>query len=471
MKIPFRGSGVVYYSDKKYECSLYYNEDGGDIVLHIKQHSELGIGGYLDIPLEIVELSGKLDSGYEFTILNLNRGRTSNNVSTGVTVYTYYAEYLLSGVKSISSEMITFSNVNFVLADIVEWGEESVYCIGENQELMAKQEPVSKTIYAGENYLINYKVTGSFLPCTDFELLKENIDLKQHGIIEIAFSKESGFKEFVMLFNKLKYLFEIALLRTVRVEKIFAFSNNIKEKYGDKWFKRKIDIYGRSIKVADEENIDRSTCVSWIALSDLINNNSVGAYMVKNDKLGPVIDLYIELFYLKDNIAPRTFLNVVQALETYHSRFVTNDMKVFKQRVATLTQELPCSNADHIKNALMAHSNKFITLESRLADLLYAEGNIHFDTGDVKNDDFPSVIAHTRNYYIHYDENSKNKYKIFTVDELIIYQKVLFQILEYYILYELGFSVRDRSKIIRDRWGSISNDLQILNASRSKKRK
>ncbi|WP_036611887.1 HEPN domain-containing protein [Oribacterium sp. P6A1] len=143
-------------------------------------------------------------------------------------------------------------------------------------------------------------------------------------------------------------------------------------------------------------------------------------------------------------------------------------MKVFKQRITALKQGLSSTNAEYVEKTLMANSNKFVTLESRLADLLYAEGNIYFDTGDIKQDDFPAVIARTRNYYIHYDENIKNKYKILTIDELNIYKNVLFQILEYYILYELGFSVENRSKKIRDRWGSVSNDLQILKASRNK---
>lgn len=468
MQIPFRGSGVVYYYDKEYKCSLYYTEDGGGIILQIKHRSEHGIGDYLELPLEIEELGGKLDSGYEFTLLELNRGSMNDNLSTGVTVYTYYAEYLLSGIKNKPSEVQTFSKVNFVLADIVEWGEESIYSIGENYELKSKQEPVSKAIYEGEDYSIYYKVVGSLLPCVDYELLKEEINLKQHGIIEIVYSKESSFKEFLAVFNKLKRLFEIALLSTIRVEKIYAFSNKIRNNYGDKSFERQIDVYGRSIKAVEEENIERSKRFNWISLSDLINNNSVAAYIDKHDKLEPVIDLYIELFYLKGNTVTRTFLNVVQALETYHSRFITNDLKVFKKRIDTLVQGLPSTNVDYVKKALMANSKGFITLESRLADLLYAEGNMYFDTGDLKHIDFPSVIAHTRNYYIHYDEEIKKNYKVFTPDELIIYKEVLFQILEYYILSELGFSADERSKKISNRWGSVSRDLQILKASRNK---
>ena len=124
MQIPFRGSGVIYYLDKEYKCSLYYKEEGGGIVLDINHRTESGIGNFIELPLEIAELSGKLDSGFEFTLLELSRRGTTDNISSGVTVYKYYAEYLLSGIKKSASEVQCFSEVNFVLADI--WAQSEL---------------------------------------------------------------------------------------------------------------------------------------------------------------------------------------------------------------------------------------------------------------------------------------------------------------------------------------------------------
>lgn len=469
MQIPFRGSGVIYYLDREYKCLLYYKEEGGGIVLKITQRSEHGIGNYLELPLEITNLSGKLDTGFEFTLLELSRRGMSDDISMGVTVYTYFAEYLLSGIKKASSETQGFSKVNFVLANIVEWGEESIYYIGQNHDLAAKQESVSRTIYEDNHYSICYKVIGTLLPCVDFELLKEEIVLKQQGIIEISFAEEQELKEFVVIFNKLKRLFEIALLSTIDVKKIYAFSNTIKDTYGGRAYERQIDIYGRCINEVGEENIEHSARFNWITLSDLIDNSSIVYYMDKHEKLEPVIDLYIELFYLKGNTIIRIFLNIVQALETYHSRFITNDIKCFKNRIDMLANGLSPGNDDHIKKFLMASSKRIITLESRLADLIYANGEGRFDTGDINQDEFPAVVAHTRNYYIHYDERIKEGYRIFSLDELNIYKSTLFQILEYYILLELGFDSKKRWKMIKTRWGSVSRDLEILKTSRNKK--
>lgn len=69
---------------------------------------------------------------------------------------------------------------------------------------------------------------------------------------------------------------------------------------------------------------------------------------------------------------------------------------------------------------MIANSYNFITLESRLADLLLAEFKIHFNIGDIGYYDFPRVIANTRHYYIHYDEVIKERSRVLTEKELSI---------------------------------------------------
>lgn len=140
-----------------------------------------------------------------------------------------------------------------------------------------------------------------------------------------------------------------------------------------------------------------------------------------------------------------------------------------RKRAAKAFAEYWKDRGDEYKTYLLAHSNKFITLESRLADLLLAEWKIHFDTGDINYKDFPSIIAHSRNYYIHYDEGIKNKYRILSQEELQIYNTVLIKILEYYILLEIGFVETDGElkKKITERWGNVSQSLEISKISKT----
>ena len=472
MEIPYRGSGIIFYNNKEYKCDLYFSENKGKVILKVYSRSEHDIGSFLELPLEIDEVSGKVESGYEFTLLNLKRGGMIDNVSSGVTEYTYYAEFLLSGIGNHSLERQTFSKVNFVLSNIMEWGELSLYYLGKDQELKLKDKPPYNTIYSGVDYTIVYKVNGSFLPFVERHLFKESIILKQHGTIEISFSTEHIFEDYLAIVVKLKRLLEIALLRTVNIEKVYAFSNKIKDAYGDELVERRIDIYGEIIRAVDnDETSETLQRFQWITLSELIAHNSFAEYVKKQEKLAPIIELYVELFHLTDSSITRVFLNIVQALETYHSRFITNNITFFKERVKALVQNLPPDSAKSVEESLMAKSKKHINLESRLADLLYASGEIYFDTGDISHKDFPSVIARTRNYYIHYDERLKNKYRILSLDELDLYKTVLLQMLEYYILLELGFSIHDASNKIKNRWGNVSREIQILKESRNKDRK
>ncbi len=72
---------------------------------------------------------------------------------------------------------------------------------------------------------------------------------------------------------------------------------------------------------------------------------------------------------------------------------------------------------------------------------MLAEYQGFFITGDISMWEFPSIIANTRNYYIHYDESIKDRGRVLTEDELTIYNNCLLIILDYYIYSELGFRI------------------------------
>lgn len=466
MELQYRGSGKVYYAEKEYKCNLYYNEKEGGILLKIILKIEKALGNFLEFPFKISFLCGQLESGFKFSLLNLVRGGTKDLISYGITEYEFYADYILCGIGGNRLHEQLFHKVCFTLSNIVEWGGESIYAISEEYELFSKKEDINKSIFKGSNYSINYSVHGSLLPVVEYELLKEHIDLEQHGIIELEFNNEVPFYRFCEIFDRLKRLIEISVLRKINVEKVTAYSSEYVYSLKDTTIEQPIDIYGKDIKEAVKDS-SNSFHWKWISLSELVNNNSFENYFGKHEKLAPIVELFLEPLYVNDSSNSRIFLNIVQALETYHSRFVTNSIDEYKTKIDTIIKEQPSDYAKELKEFLLANSNRFITLESRLADLLFAGGKIYFDTGKIDRIAFPSVIAHTRNYYIHYDEGIKEKYRVLSEGELPFYNRALFQVLEYYILLELGFSEEavGIKKKLTERWGNISQDLDILEMS------
>ena len=471
MGIPFRGTGRIHYCDKEYKCYLYYSEEQSGIVLKILVQSKFGIADFLEFPFNMPVIYGELDTGFKFAAINVRRVKQNDHIGeNGISVFDFYPEYLISGVNSEKGVEPHFKKLRYILSDIIEWGGESIYTIGENYELKKNENEVEKKLYEDNHFLIVYKVRGSFLPCSEVQLLCESIELKQYGEIEItAKDTEYSFNTFQDQFNIVNELIELSMLRKTNIEKVFAYSEDYVDEYEKNIrIERDINIYGKGIQLKPE-NYEKSGADSlgWITLSSLLENNSFELFYEKHEKIRPVIELFTEMLYVKNESKTRDFLNVVQALETYHSRFVTNSLAEFKKRVEDLTKSLPESNAVLIKNALLANSYKFITLESRLADLLYAEGNRYFDIGNIKWDEFPGIVAHTRHYYIHYDEKTRINNRIFTEDELNIYIRALFLILEYYVLLEIGVDVNESqiNEKLRWRWGNISQDLSIQRAA------
>ena len=468
MELQYNGSGKVTYGDKDYECSLYLNKDEGGSLIKIIDRCGKPFSSFLELPIEIPYLSGQLESGFIFTLMNLKRTKTTDMLSYGYTEYVYNADYIFCGVNTNGTEP-TFHQINCTFSNIVEWGEESIYKIGEKYELISRDEGLKETLFKGAEFSINYSVYGSLLPVSQHELLKEQIVLEQHGVFEIVFQHEESFQKFNLILTRLKSLLEIATLRKNNVENVVAYSSESTYLLGDKRVERPISVYGKNILKSKKMTESNINWIKWIRKSELVNHNSFECYFENYEKLAPIIELFLEPFYVEGISETKVFLNIVQALETYHSRFITNRMDEFKDRVAELVSGFPDGIREEKESFLLANSNRFITLESRLADLLLANDMIYFDTGDIQHNDFPSVISHTRHYYIHYDESIKDTYRVLSNEELQIYNSSLLQILDYYIRLELGYSESENLKgMLINRWGNISQNIEIMKMSRQR---
>lgn len=463
MKLNYMGSGKVYFNDQEYRCDLYINENEGGILININIANARA--SFFDLPMNIDFLVGQLSTGFKFSLISCKRHGMSNNISEGRSVYTYHSKYLVKGVGEKTDKSLELSMMNFRVDNILAWGGVSAYKVSDNFELSHNYD-VKKEVYKNDEFVVEYWVSNSMLPVVPSDLLKENIVLNQSANIEITFKNEESIDKFAEIFNKIKRLIELSTLRYIYPSKLTGRSNNIYDMYDKKKVERPIEIISCDLN-NEESKVDYIESMKWIKLSELIDNDSFSKYFSKYEIFEPVIELYLEIIYSKTISNRRVFLNIVQALETYHSRFKTNNLNEFKKRIRTvILKDRPKEWVEKDRTFLMANSYKFITLESRLADLLLAEFQIHFDTGDIKYYDFPNVIANTRNYYIHYDESIKERGRILTENELSIYNRSLLYILEYYILTELGFSNKLMIiKKLNERWGRISETLSIIKYS------
>lgn len=464
MELSYCGSGKVFYDANSYQCDLYTNDEQGGILVTVIVNNPFA--SFLELPIEIDFLSGELSTGYKFSLINCLREKTTGKVSEGVTEFNYYAQYMLDGVGGENCQNTKFYKAVFELSDIVCWGNISGYSIDEEYKLSSNKNR-EIVLFSNDTYTIRYFVDCSFMPVVLDEILKENITLKQKGNIEITFKVGQTIEKYDDILKKVVRLIELSTLKEVFLTKIIAWSNDVYSE--DNGIKREqvINIINNRFSLKkDTENV-LSKKWKWITLPELVENNSFEYYFNIYEKIEPIIELYIEIIESYKISTVGMFLNITQALETYHARFKANKIEDFKKRIKdVILKERPVSSIAEDEKYLLANSKKFVTLESRIADLLIADWNIRFDTGEIKYCDFPKVIAQTRNYYTHYDESIKDEHNILTKQEISIYNRALMYILDYYILKELGFSDIEKIKDkLKTRWGQISTTLSVIEQS------
>lgn len=467
MELSYSGSGNVHYQEKEYRCDLYLNENEGGILLRI--YVDKAMASFVELPFEIDYLPGTLDNGFNFTAFGCYRTNMESRISEGQSVFTFQAHSMLKGVGASNHEGTKLYKVQYGLEGVLEWGSFSGYRISENFEL-GTGDHVEIVIYENDQITIKYTVSASMLPVVQQELLNDSITLSQQGVIEIESKTPETITFFEAYYRIILQLIEISMLRIVKLRKVTGWSHSVCYEIKDRHIERPVPIISDELFGEGKETPKQISSWKWLTLPELLANNSFGLYFEKYKKLEPIVELYMEAYSSNGISSKRLFLNLVQGLETYHSRFITNDLKTFKRRIRDVilkTRAEQFIKAD--TSFLMAKSHRFITLESRLADLLLANFEIWFDTGDIQRYDFPEVISNTRNYLIHYDERIKQSRRILTDEEVDVYNKTLLFMLEYYLLRELGFSnIDDIREKLNHRWGNISTTLSIIKASKEK---
>ncbi|MEK3794763.1 HEPN domain-containing protein [Paenibacillus sp. FSL R7-0204] len=442
MQVNFSASGYWTFEDDitQYHGDLYLNRDAGGIVIYIRIPNHGAPKGYLQLPIEIPLIKGTTINGAKITLIDCSRISTQSKVGTE-DIYGYQAKYMIEGVSFDHKENVVFSKIKLSIPKIIEWGNVSNYIMpdaGKDNVLIELKNVNPIEIYTCEEYTLSYYLTYNY-PL--FNLMKEKIVLEQTPYLTVESESLHTLNWFIDIVMKMKRIIEIAIGLPLEFNKMIAESPAIIWEFDDERTRiRPIEIVHaltRSLNKTNKKN-DESNTKYLFNLNELSENADFSHWQKSSTIIEPVIELYIDDLYNQELSASRHFLNMIQALETYHSRFLCNGtLADFRIRVEAVIAIRPDVYKESDRKFLLEGSHKGIALRSRLADLLTADFKFHFYTSRIKHRDFPKVIADTRNYYTHY--NLRQEEKALKGNDLIEAYHLLRSILEYYILKELGF--------------------------------
>lgn len=472
MKVNLSATGTwkMDNSDKEYYGDLYLNKDAGGIILYIRIPNNGPIGSYLELPLNIPFIKGSTMNGAKITLLDCVRIKTESRIGSE-DIFGYQANYLLDSVSFESIDDVRFSKMKISIPGIIEWGNISNYSMpkydGKSDALIELDitEPVE--IYSNQDYSLSYFLAHSYPP---FDLVQEEIILKQTPYLIIESGSLQTLEWFMDKAKQMKRLIEIAMAEPFGFDKMTVESPEIYYEFDDgKRINRIIEVIHayKDNNSKKDHNRNRLKHDFLFRLNELRNAN-FSKWQEISSVMEPIIELYIDSIYNEKLSISRHFLNMVQALETYHSRRICNSLPEFKKRVEELISIRPKDFRGEDRKYLLEGSYKHVTLRSRLADLLTADYTFIFYTGDIHRLEFPKVIADTRNYYTHYDKKLEDR--ALKDEDLIDSFHILRNILEFYLLKEFGFDEEFIHERIRERIKPIITSKSIKKADQGNNR-
>lgn len=283
---------------------------------------------------------------------------------------------------------------------------------------------------------------------------KEDCIIAEHLLLEISSPEKRDCNYFINIRNKILSLISFAIQNNVNI-----ISQNFID-YDIHLYDGLPHYYKFNYILSEQKRViyKKNWYENIFLLTDLPDNDI--KLPEKLNKLIPIFNLYSSLFRYRDMPIEMIFLNLVQAVETFHSRFYCNEktspnkyIKRINTNYAKYIKDPAYSNMllspkhqlklDNDGKSTMDH----VALFSRINELVFDNNSkIFYDlygTDDTDNEIVNNIIA-TRNYYTHYD--SKAEGKILDDEGLIIAIKILKCLLEYHVCKILGI---DKSSYVR----------------------
>lgn len=413
-------SGVFNICGEELQGELIYNKSNGVILVHVAKAITIDnpVGRhYQDIDVIV----GKINTGQTVTLFNNRCTKNHTNFLQNQQLC-FVADYLVWAAEDVTDKK--FNRYTCVVSNALAWSGLSKIDTRNPYEIKIQTTSNSKvcTLF-GTKVVFSTTIKQALSDKNN-----EALNISEHLVISIESPDQENIPFFIDIRNKILSLISFAIRDNVNIENqylenkddVYQIENQVEYIKNSLWTSEfylpilKTNMFDFNFKLAQLPAVD-----------DELNR--------KLNYLVPVFNLYLSLFKYKDMPIEMIFLNIVQALETLHSRFFYEDNK--NKFIESVENRFKNEyNYDEIYKLLLpdyqTHTSHII-LYSRLNDLLIGNNDGLFTDYYMQELDFAQQVVDTRNYYTHYDKNKETK--ALKGEELIKAVNVLRLLLEYHI--------------------------------------
>jgi hypothetical protein len=421
--------GEFTIKGKSFQGEIIYYKKSGRILLNI-EYTTNGIGeSYADIPI----INGKLTNGVAITLFDNRCTKNHTRILQYVHIQ-FVAKFMIW--SKINANNMLFDKLEFKVENGLLWSGLSRM---EEKDLLdihfLPQEKKEVNLYGAKIYF--------------FTSLKNELwtvpRMEECNVVErLTISIESETKQPISYFfnirDKIIALISFAIKDNINIEEQILYN------YDNYYEMAKNRRYYPFYLITNENyvNIIKNHISEYnFTLNEL---NQCQNIETKLDKLTPILNLYLSLFKYENMPIEMIFLNIVQALETFHSRFFYEDKK--SEYISYVNERFAQSDNFNVYRELLLSANQvdqncnYIILLSRINDLLIRGKNDIFKALYWQDKEFAQRIVDTRHYYTHYGKSKENK--ALKGDELVNCIYVLKLILEYHVCAQLDFDISQK---------------------------
>jgi hypothetical protein len=436
-------SGVFNINGEEIAGDLIYNKESGATILNLMKRvtDAFPIGrsyGNLDI------ITGVLNSGAIVTLFH-NHCARNHTQAFQTQQLVFVADYAIWSNGNATN--VKFNKLECVLENALNWSGLSTIDTSDFSTIKIK-----KIDNKNEYHWFGAKITFSTsLNCELFSLPhKEESKVVERLIVSIESDEKLDALNFISIRNKIISLISFAIKNNVNIDEQVLYDYDDSYKIGPhtEYFKYHLYTSEQRLTIHESNRLDYNFNLCQLSPEKDIQKELT--------LLEPIFNLYLSLFKYKDMPPEMVFLNIVQALETFHARFFYDDSK--DKYVASVNERFgSLPNYPIIEKLLLSDTQKdenckYIILVSRLNDLLIGKYDGLFIEYYLSDAGFAQTVADTRHYYTHYGR-SKEK-KALKGDKLIDAIRILSLLLEYNVCLQLGI---DNQEKVREELRSISD--------------
>lgn len=331
----------------------------------------------------------------------------------GQTTSTWNVIFTIEGGHFGKKEDLTFSSIAASLHNLNEWLAISGYKISPTNYVKYKYK-VSYALPKQIEFDIDNSVKGLFNftfkpPPLGFNY---EINLKQKAEFQVETKdKELGLEQLLNYMSSFQNFLTLGTYEASFPLEIKLKSKEVTEEINGKEYPTKYNLF-YNVSLSPYSNRPKILWEFLFNYRDIKRNYKriIKKWYLNCNEIEPVLNLLMETFYQGGSFNENKFLNMAQALETFHRRRRKNNVltdKQHKKRINEIKKSIPKKHKDFIYGKLI-HSNE-PSLHMRL-DSLFQEFNTKTFSKIVSDKDkFIKQTKDSRNYYTHYDVKMEKK--------------------------------------------------------------